>query len=415
MLDQSYSENNLRRLLHPADFVRYPLTNDDAWIKAKLLSTSNKVSAETINYNTFDFISKRKFDFYKCNDFDTDIVLRKLDNNIKRLYKIKQTDRTEIVKQVKTVLSDATPINIVRLDIKSFYENISKNKVLKKINNDYLLSSESKFILDKIFNNKFFKDKDGLPRGIGVSATLSEMYLRNIDKYIKRSSGVIYYARYVDDILIVSCNDGQKLIEEVEKKLTELGLELNTKKCDNLQLPAKGKALCNCVSSCVCNEGFEYLGYKFSFPLTKRNKQNKRFVSITVANSKISKIKTRLVNSFLDYSLTKNICLLDMRLKYLSGNYFIPLTKSGENLKGGIFYHYPLITDDNCLKDLTKFLRKLIFSRHGNLGAKISPSLTHHLRKYLLRYTFEGGFKKRIIHKLTPREIGEIKECWRYE
>ena len=43
----------------------------------------------------------------------------------------------------------------------------------------------------------------GVPRGFGVSAYLSELYMREIDNEIKALPDVIYYARYVDDIVII--------------------------------------------------------------------------------------------------------------------------------------------------------------------------------------------------------------------
>ena len=55
------------------------------------------------------------------------------------------------------------------------------------------------------------KDKDkiplkkGIPRGIGISAYLSELYMRDIDIKIKSLEDVIYYARYVDDIIVIIC------------------------------------------------------------------------------------------------------------------------------------------------------------------------------------------------------------------
>ena len=43
----------------------------------------------------------------------------------------------------------------------------------------------------------------GVPRGIGISSLLSEIYMRDLDDCIKKRPEVIFYARYVDDIFIL--------------------------------------------------------------------------------------------------------------------------------------------------------------------------------------------------------------------
>ena len=43
----------------------------------------------------------------------------------------------------------------------------------------------------------------GVPRGIGISAYLSELFMRNVDNQIQELDDLIYYARYVDDIIAI--------------------------------------------------------------------------------------------------------------------------------------------------------------------------------------------------------------------
>ena len=44
---------------------------------------------------------------------------------------------------------------------------------------------------------------DGLPRGIDISATLSELFMADLDSEIKKIDGIFFYARYVDDIIVI--------------------------------------------------------------------------------------------------------------------------------------------------------------------------------------------------------------------
>ncbi len=44
----------------------------------------------------------------------------------------------------------------------------------------------------------------GLPRGVPLSATLSEYSMKRFDRFVSTLPEVYYYARYVDDIVIVT-------------------------------------------------------------------------------------------------------------------------------------------------------------------------------------------------------------------
>ena len=43
----------------------------------------------------------------------------------------------------------------------------------------------------------------GVPRGVGISPLLSEIYVRDLDSSISSFIGTHFYARYVDDIFII--------------------------------------------------------------------------------------------------------------------------------------------------------------------------------------------------------------------
>jgi retron-type reverse transcriptase len=57
------------------------------------------------------------------------------------------------------------------------------------------------------YNNQFFTPEYGIAMGSPISGTLAEIYLQLIEElYIKHwieSQEIVYYKRYVDDILII--------------------------------------------------------------------------------------------------------------------------------------------------------------------------------------------------------------------
>ena len=134
-------------------------------------------------------------------------AIKQLQYNFNKLYKIKQANRFEIVNQLKNILADNFPKCIIKTDIKSFFENIPNDKIISQLQKDNLLSPKSKELIKNIIkeflNIADTNDKIGIPRGIGISSYLAEYYMRKVDDKIKKLPDILYYARYVDDIIIV--------------------------------------------------------------------------------------------------------------------------------------------------------------------------------------------------------------------
>ena len=106
--------------------------------------------------------------------------------NLNKVFKIRRSSRNDIIAQLKCVLSDELPKIIIKTDIKDFYETIQHNKMLPVIDSNPLLSIVSKRYIHKILSQytSITTKAIGLPRGIGVSACLSEIYMQKLDKKV---------------------------------------------------------------------------------------------------------------------------------------------------------------------------------------------------------------------------------------
>jgi glycine/serine hydroxymethyltransferase len=110
---------------------------------------------------------------------------------------------------------------IVTQDIKDLYVNLLKqgitqstifcldrNNINKKIKKQIIqllnIIIEQNYFQ---YNNQFFRPENGIAMGSPISETLAEIYLQQIEElYIKHwieSQEIVYYKRYVDDILII--------------------------------------------------------------------------------------------------------------------------------------------------------------------------------------------------------------------
>lgn len=308
-------------------------------------------------------------------------AMKQLQYNVKKSFKVKQANRFAIVNQINSLLTDNFPKIVLRTDVKSFYESIPHDKLLAKINDNPLLSFLSKKLIWKILKDfleaSSATDKIGVPRGIGVSAYLAELYMRDIDKEISSLKDVTYFARYVDDIIIVfTPTTNQKTLTYIDqvKNIMELGtgLKMNPVKTNELDL-VKSNAVC------VLN----FLGYQFQF-------KDLKFVQIKLTNDKMNKYKGRITNAIKEFNTQSKFDsrgarrILIHRLNFLTGNTRLENNKA--NVLVGIYYTNSLLSEPfDDLIVLDNFLAAEVDANIANAD----------LRRRLKLFSFKKGFEEK--------------------
>lgn len=394
MLNQSFILKNFKRLKKLGDLNKYFPRDDKSEIINKLKKVEEYCqNLKEFNFPILDIFSLNQNNVYKFSNesYIADFVLRKVNHNLKRIYNVVPANRNDIIKQVILLLREKYPFYIYKLDIKEFYENINVSVLLDKIEKSRIVSALTKFFLRKFFvsNNFTF-----LPRGINISSTLSEIYMADFDKRIKKLDGVYYYARFVDDMIIFSTK--QLDIKEIIKKLPNL--ELNTKKTREI----------NTFDEKIME--FEYLGYK----IHREEKKSMIVLNIGIAYKKVKKIKNKIFLAFYDYNKNKKFSLLKKRILYLATSFplkdrqqrLFNIVKTG-TLHGGIQHSYPLI-DEDCdeLKQLDDFKQKIIFGK--NYATKMSVNQ----KKELARISFVQSFRRKIKRNFSHKDMRIITRCW---
>lgn len=138
---------------------------------------------------------------------------------------------------------------ILQCDIKKFFASID-HKILKNILAKYISDKKALWLLGQIidsFHTVGEKDK-GLPLGNLTSQLLVNIYLNELDNFIKRKLKIKYYIRYADDFLIL---DKNKIF--LEKIITDISYFLE----GNLKLSLHP----NKVSIKNINSGVDFLGW----------------------------------------------------------------------------------------------------------------------------------------------------------
>ena len=393
MYTQSFTPTELYRCTTQAE------RRNSGLQKEELIEAIGAELGNTIVAGTYRFQIKQYWDLYLNGQgkrtmayLCQNLVLRKLRKNIKRIYAVQQADRNTIVKQMKLLLAENVEMRIVRLDVRHFYESIDRQRILTKLVDDTRLSYHSLMLLQSLFNDPAIVAGTGLPRGLGISAVLSELYMKYFDLDFKKIEGVYYYARFVDDIIVFCSSEASKVLawKYAGEELNKIGLQLNKEKSYSLDPSLPGAE-------------FTYLGYTF--------KKIGNRLSVTIAQNKLKVIKTRLTRTFVRYSKDHNFDLLKLRIKFLTGNFTLYNPHTLLPIKVGIYFNYKMANDVRALKDIDAYYQRLLHCRTGRLGGAIA--LTKPQVKDLEKYSFDFGYYHHVNHHFTTDQMAKIANCWR--
>lgn len=418
--DQSFCRTTLSQVVWKRDFRGVPKAEQGAFREALLTQAiaSASVGFAPTHQPLLSFPLKGKT-VYMVGATPDELVVRKLRLNLKVCSSSLLESRTQIVRCLSLLLEEGVPYRVYRLDIRSFFESFDAAHVLKSISDVRRLSPKSKGLIASLLARHSDMGGTGIPRGLAISSTLSELLMNDFDARVQRASDTFFFARYVDDIIVVT--SARETASEFLSKMRSWlppGLEFNSTKMTIADTGGRLQKVDSPVSQVLLR--FDYLGYGFTVrnPLKSETKNFKdgdlaREVEIDIATKKLKKIKTRLVRSFLDFSKTSDWPLLKDRVAYLTQNFSVYNPKAGGKKIAGIFYSYPLAREYSPgLKELDSFLRNAALAKNGRLFASTSGLLSGQQRRALLRYSFSRGHASKNFVHFSPQRIREIQRCW---
>ena len=118
---------------------------------------------------------------------------------------------------------------IIKMDIKKYFENIDKD-ILYKILNRKIKDKKLRWLIKEILYSN--GGKTGLAIGNYTSQVFANIYLNEVDQYVKHKLKEKYYYRYMDDSVIFTKTkqEAKETLENIRKFLEEeLKLTLNQK------------------------------------------------------------------------------------------------------------------------------------------------------------------------------------------
>lgn len=384
------------------------------------------------NRDTISKFSKKNRIVYRINKLNvvTKVIERKIILNLKQIFKFQTVNRTTIVKRLILLLRENVPYTVYRLDIRHFYESFKIEDIKEIISDQIGLSPRTKKLINHLFDFYNLIEGRGCPRGLAISSILTEILMQNFDIEMRNRTNCFFYERYVDDIIIITSKQDEDLIKDIEQLLPK-GLLLNKQKTIDLEAPSKkndNKNLMQKKPNNKCNNennlssrepfSFEYLGYKY---VLNTPSKDGRTIDIDMSDKKCKRYKFKIFRAFYDFYKKGDLSLLENRIKFLTCNYKITKNNGRTTILAGIYYNYPEISLQNNqnsnLKKLDKLLKAIITNNINNncrLTKIKSVPLSGKIKKKLLKYSFEQGYKKKIFYRFSSEEISRIKKCWEY-
>lgn len=356
-------------------------------------------------------------------------AMQVLCRNVKKLFKISMPSRNEILSQLKMLLrEDKSRYYIIRTDVCHCFESIPHDKLFEYLEGNNLLDVKSKSLLRGLIRKEFEAKnlrplvptlQTGIPRGCALSSLLSEFYLSKIDEVLRcKLPGIVFMARYVDDIIIVAHPDlddeHQWSLDDYLKALTNTYIEHGLK----IHTPIDGTNKCYTYDSKdTKNLKFDLLGY--TIQTLKENKDRQGFFSLS--RNRKQKIHNRITKTFQKFDSLLNTASYDVAAHYLFDALHvltcnINLYNAKRGVKVGIFYSNQLLDNIKDLVGLDRYIQYRCeqMSLKGKAGVNPvkQPQIEVTLKKQLEQISFVKGYDTHKRYKIKKSRLQMIKQSW---
>ena len=196
---------------------------------------------------------------------------------------------------------------ILKMDVSKYFENIDK-KILLEIIKRKIKNKDLLWLIEEILYAQ--KREKGLEIGNYTSQMFANIYLNEIDQYIKQKLKIKWYFRYMDDsvILLKTKEEAKKALKEVQSFLENM-LELKLNKKTQI---FKSK------------QGVNFCGYKINEYRLKIRDKGKRKLK-----KKVKGLESKVKNGIITSKEAK---------KYLAGHMGYIKIADTYNLENKLFY-----------------------------------------------------------------------------
>ena len=217
----------------------------------------------------------------------------------------------DVQKAMRSCKNKCGSYYILKMDISKYFENIDK-RILLSILEKKILDKDVMWLIKEILYSQ--RKEVGLEIGNYTSQLFANIYLNEVDQYVKKELGVKYYFRYLDDsvLLVKSKEEAKKCLSNIKEFLDlKLGLCLNKK-----------------TQIFKSKQGINFCGYKINENRLKLRDKGKRKLKKKVKKlkslikeGKISSVEAkRFLSGHMGYIKIADTWTLENKLFYREDN-----------------------------------------------------------------------------------------------
>ncbi|OGO78346.1 MAG: hypothetical protein A2Y23_12215, partial [Clostridiales bacterium GWB2_37_7] len=235
-----------------------------------------------------------------------EITLRYLKKRVDRVFNVKYPDRAKIMRNCFALFQAIHKLSdfvIFRFDFKDFFQSVDSREIF-----DTYLRYSGLYRFEKDIFEDIIDLYDKCDPGIPTSNALTEIVARDFDMILKSNLGelgLIYYARYVDDGIMIFNRyvSEDKLTEIIRTSISQVfkksKVKLNKDKTKYIN------------KSSLQDYDFTFLGYSFRV----ENASGSTIFRYGISDDKVLKYRNRLLAIIRDYKKTNHIELFRQRLQ----------------------------------------------------------------------------------------------------
>ena len=175
------------------------------------------------------------------------------------------------VKKLNKYMYEYNKINrdfyVLKCDVSKFFYSINKQRLYEIVNRYVKDKAFMKLTKDLIYHDR---NEVGIPIGNYTSQYFANIYLNELDHFVKEKLKIKYYVRYMDDfvLLLEDRNQCRVILEEIKEFLDKnLGLKLNKK-----------------TNYFRNSQGVNFCGYKIFKTHIMLKKENKKKIKNKIKN-----------------------------------------------------------------------------------------------------------------------------------
>lgn len=327
------------------------------------------------------------------------LFLRHACRVLRRKRGIRSLNRRQIVTQIVKILESDVPHNVLRTDISNFFGAIPVYEAMSLDSVQSCFPAAEYAWCTRMLSADPYTDNK-LLRGLSISGELAEHFMADFDRWVISHEGVVFYGRFVDDIIIVTASDDMGELQCAIDKYLPSCLSFN---------PPKTKT-CRWGDDRQAAIGFDYLGFSFRRTQEIANK-SRSSVHVGIANSKMLKFKKRVGLAFTDFIDNGDFRLLLDRIQYLTGGCSVYSSFQRRRITLGLSASHPDITDNSALQVLDAYLGNWI--RNASRDGKRS-CLTNSQKHRLRRLSFTASYTNNIRHRFTGKRLWKIRGLFKH-